>query len=113
MGLNHPSCRLARELAGVLTVRFNPLLLTTNDYTLWIMFYFDGVVYCDYKNICPFFVSRKDNAIDRGAYFLHPGQIVIQLSSYELTTRSGLQPCARRDHEFLARPSPRDALSST
>jgi ABC-type polysaccharide/polyol phosphate transport system ATPase subunit len=63
---------------GVLTVRFDPLLLTTNDYTLWVMFYFDGVLFCDYKGVCPFFVSRKDNAIDRGSYFFHPGDVLIQ-----------------------------------
>jgi hypothetical protein len=63
---------------GVLTVRFDPLLLTTNDYTLWVMFHFDGVLFCDYKGVCPFFVSRKDNAIDRGSYFFHPGDVLIQ-----------------------------------
>jgi ABC-type polysaccharide/polyol phosphate transport system ATPase subunit len=63
--------------AGVMTVRFDPLLLTTNDYALWVMFYFDGVLFCDYKGVCPFFVSRKDNAIDRGSYFFHPGEVLI------------------------------------
>ena len=77
-GIESPVLPVGDGDSGMLTVRFNPLLLTTNDYTLWIMFYFDGVLYCDYKGICPFFVSRKDNAIDRGAYFLHPGQIVIR-----------------------------------
>ena len=61
-GIESPVLPVGDGDSGVLTVRFNPLLLTTNDYTLWIMFYFDGVLYCDYKGICPFFVSRKDNS---------------------------------------------------
>ncbi|MGH7411887.1 MAG: ABC transporter ATP-binding protein [Candidatus Methylomirabilis sp.] len=60
---------------GRLTVWFDELMLTTNDYALWVIIYSDGVEYCEYKGVCPFFVSRKDNAQDRGGFFMHPARI--------------------------------------
>ena len=72
-GIESPVLPVGEGAAGVLTVHFDQLFLTTNDYALWIILYCDGVVYCEYKGIRPFFVSRKDNAIDRGGYFIHPG----------------------------------------
>ena len=75
-GIESPVLPVGEGAAGVLTVHFDQLFLTTNDYALWIILYCDGVVYCEYKGIRPFFVSRKDNAIDRGGYFIHPGRIL-------------------------------------
>jgi ABC-type polysaccharide/polyol phosphate transport system ATPase subunit len=63
--------------AGIITICFDELFLTTNDYALWLILYRDGVTFCEYKGIRPFFVSRKDNAIDRGGYFMQPGRIVL------------------------------------
>lgn len=67
--------KIALGRDGRLTVRFDELMLTTNDYALWIILYSDGVEYCEYKGVCPFFVSRRDNVQDRGGFFMHPARI--------------------------------------
>jgi len=60
---------------GVITLRFDRLLLTTNDYSLWLILYREGETFAEYKGIRPFFVSRKDDITDRFGAFLQPGSI--------------------------------------
>lgn len=60
---------------GVITVTFDPLLLTTSDYSLWIILYRDGHTFAEYKGVRPFFVSRKDDITDRHGAFLQPGSL--------------------------------------
>jgi hypothetical protein len=67
--------RIALHPEGKIRLRLGRLLLTTNDYSLWVILYKDGQVYSEYKGVSPFFVARKDNVQDRGGYFVHPGQL--------------------------------------
>jgi ABC-type polysaccharide/polyol phosphate transport system ATPase subunit len=69
--------RIALAPEGVVTLTFDPLLLLNNHYSLWIIFYDRGTrYYCEYKNVAPFFVARRDNASMRSdAVFWQPCRI--------------------------------------
>ncbi len=70
--INQP---LALNKIGVINIKIQQLLLLNNTYGLWIIFYYGQAVYCEYKNVCNFFVARNNNSIMVGdAYFWHPGQ---------------------------------------
>ncbi len=61
---------------GMIEITFNPLLLLNNHYALWIIIESHDVVrYCEYTNVSPFFVSRRDRSIARGPIFLQPAKI--------------------------------------
>lgn len=62
---------------NTITLLLEPLLLLNRHYSLWLILY-DGQrhYYCEYKNIRPFFVARKDNVIlMRDAIFWQPCRI--------------------------------------
>lgn len=61
---------------GKLRLSLEPLLLLNRHYSLWLILY-DGQrhYYCEYKNISPFFVARKDNVFMRDAIFWQPCRI--------------------------------------
>jgi ABC-type polysaccharide/polyol phosphate transport system ATPase subunit len=61
---------------GVIRLQFEPLLLLTGHYALWIIIYEGEKYYCEYKLISPFFVSRKGNAWMKDAVFWQPCKIV-------------------------------------
>jgi ABC-type polysaccharide/polyol phosphate transport system ATPase subunit len=67
--------RIALQREGTIKLRLHRLLLTTNDYSLWLILYREGQTYCEYKGVSPFFVARKDNVQDRGGCFAHPAQL--------------------------------------
>jgi ABC-type polysaccharide/polyol phosphate transport system ATPase subunit len=67
--------RVSIGAAGIITVRFDPLLLTTSDYSLWLILYREGETFAEYKGVRPFFVSRRDDITDRFGAFLQPGTI--------------------------------------
>lgn len=67
------------EDEGAILVEFPSLLLLNNTYGLWIILYMGQSIYCEYKNVCHFFVGRENNSIMLGdAFFWHPGLIVKQ-----------------------------------
>ncbi len=58
-----------------ISVTLPKLLLLNNTYGLWIIFYKDNAIFCEYKNIYHFFVARENNAIMASdAFFWHPGE---------------------------------------
>jgi ABC-type polysaccharide/polyol phosphate transport system ATPase subunit len=63
---------------GTLEITLKPLLLLNNEYSLWIVIT-DAPqrvkVYCEYKNVSPFFVARPEETIMRDALFWQPGVI--------------------------------------
>ncbi len=59
---------------GVVRIDWSPLLLTTNDYSLWVMLYAGRQTFCEYRGVSPFFVARKDDVTDRYGYFCQPGE---------------------------------------
>ena len=60
---------------GELVIKWSPLLLTTNDYSLWIILYHEGRTFSEYRGISPFFVHRSDDVTDRFGYFWQPGTL--------------------------------------
>ncbi len=73
--IKHKICNLNNE--GRLIIKFDNLLLLNNTYSLWIILYYKNEIYCEYKNIKPFRVSRKNNSVMSGdAFFWHPGEII-------------------------------------
>jgi ABC-type polysaccharide/polyol phosphate transport system ATPase subunit len=76
--------RLELGPEGVVSLKFDPLLLLNNHYALWIIFYdrAAGKHYCEYKNVAPFFVARRNNAWMRNdAVFWQPGTIETRTTS--------------------------------
>jgi len=67
--------RIELRPEGRIRLRLDRLLLTTNDYSLWLMLFRGGQIYSEYKGVKPFFVARKDNVQDRGGCFAHPGRL--------------------------------------
>ncbi len=66
-----------RAAEAEMTLRFDPLLLSTNRYSLWIMFYTREpfAIACEYKDVAPFFVGKMDAIFYSDVYFRHPAQI--------------------------------------
>lgn len=62
---------------GTIRIEWSPILLTTNDYSLWVILYSERQTFCEYRGVMPFFVSRKDNITDRSGYFCQPGQATL------------------------------------
>lgn len=61
------------EQKGVIELELSPLLLTYNEFSLWItLFDDDSVVYCDYKGVHSFFVTSVVGTDRGGPYFQHP-----------------------------------------
>lgn len=63
------------EGKGTIELRLDPVLLINNTYALWIKIAtFDGgyTVLCEYRDVAPFFVSRKAHSLSRGPIFWHP-----------------------------------------
>ena len=61
---------------GKINIFLESCLLLNNTYSLWIIMYDNFKYYCEYKNIRPFFISRKNNSIlRRDALFWHPFRI--------------------------------------
>lgn len=67
--------RLMLAKRGRISVNLSPLVLTTGAFSLWIILYLPGRVYCEYKAILPFFVRRPEDLADRAGYFRQPGEI--------------------------------------
>jgi ABC-type polysaccharide/polyol phosphate transport system ATPase subunit len=68
---------------GSIFLNLEPCLLLNRHYAIWIKLYDtendEPVIYSEYKNISPFFISRKDNPGNSSdAFFLHP----FTISSY-------------------------------
>ncbi|MBF0326579.1 MAG: ATP-binding cassette domain-containing protein [Alphaproteobacteria bacterium] len=62
--------------SGTLRVVFDPLCLSTGDYSLWIAIHNRTQTFCEYKKVKKFFVSRRDHAAqDRAGYFLQTGHL--------------------------------------
>jgi ABC-type polysaccharide/polyol phosphate transport system ATPase subunit len=60
---------------GVIELHCESLLLLNNHYRLWVLIQDSGGhKLCEYKDVCPFFVARKDFALPdpEGAYFSQP-----------------------------------------
>ena len=58
---------------GRIQISIQSLLLLNNHYSLWIILYDKSRYFCEYKNVFPFFVARRNNAIMRGdAIFWQP-----------------------------------------
>jgi lipopolysaccharide transport system ATP-binding protein len=60
---------------GVVEFRLDPVLLINNTYSLWIKGYTledEFTVFCEYRDVAPFFVSRKAHSLSRGPIFWHP-----------------------------------------
>jgi hypothetical protein len=68
---------------GKIEVNLQPALLLNNDYSFRVVLVnYDtpSLIYCEYKNVAPFHISRKDNAfLTRGgdAIFWHPFRVKI------------------------------------
>jgi len=74
LGLN--STRIELDDSGTLKISIDNLLLLNDNYSFWIILYGDQETYCEYKNVNPFRVSRKNNSIMSGdALFWHPAKI--------------------------------------
>ena len=61
--------------AGTIRATLSPLLLLNNHYHLWVMLFDPEERYCEYRGLTPFFVARRDHALDRGPAFLQPCRI--------------------------------------
>jgi ABC-type polysaccharide/polyol phosphate transport system ATPase subunit len=62
--------------AGVIRLTLNPLLLTYNEFSLWISFSSDDLtVLSEYKFIHPFFVTGAVGTDRGGAFFCQPGSV--------------------------------------
>jgi ABC-type Fe3+/spermidine/putrescine transport system ATPase subunit len=66
--------KYALELAaaGEVEVFFGPLLALNDEYCLWVMIQDGSTVYCEYKNVTPFFAGRAANIGDRNAAYWQP-----------------------------------------
>jgi ABC-type polysaccharide/polyol phosphate transport system ATPase subunit len=62
---------------GRLTVMIDPLILLTNHYKLWLMFYDarDGSVLGDFSDLAPFFVGRQNDSYNEDAVCIVPAQL--------------------------------------
>jgi ABC-type polysaccharide/polyol phosphate transport system ATPase subunit len=79
-GQTTQATRIALEPEGVIRLSLEPLLLLNNHYALWIILYErQRHYYCEYKNVAPFFVARRDNTWMRNdAVFWHLCKIASQ-----------------------------------
>ncbi|MBN8981890.1 MAG: ABC transporter ATP-binding protein [Rhizobiales bacterium] len=69
---------------GYIDLRVDPMLLINNTYSLWIKLYTnrDGFkVLCEYRNVAPFFSSRKAHSLSRGPLFWMPFSINVKKES--------------------------------
>jgi lipopolysaccharide transport system ATP-binding protein len=60
---------------GFVDLCLRPILLINNSYSLWIKVYTvdpEFTVYCEYRDVSPFFVSRRSHSLSRGPIFWHP-----------------------------------------
>jgi lipopolysaccharide transport system ATP-binding protein len=77
MGGKIKRARVDIHRAGVIQLHFEPLLLLNSHYSLWIIFYDQAQYCCEYKNISPFFVARRNNPFLRGdAIYWQPCRLV-------------------------------------
>lgn len=63
---------------GYIDIRLDPILLINNTCSLWIKLYSQTgsfKVLCEYRDVAPFFVSRKSHSLSRGPFFWHPFKI--------------------------------------
>lgn len=65
------------EGRGYIDLQIKPMLLINNTYSLWIkLFKHDAGhsvrLYCEYRDIAPFFVSRRAHSLSRGPMFWLP-----------------------------------------
>jgi ABC-type polysaccharide/polyol phosphate transport system ATPase subunit len=67
--------RIPLEREGIIRLTLDPLLLLNNHYALWIICYDRFKYFCEYKNVKPFFVARRTNALMRDALFWQPCQV--------------------------------------
>ena len=58
--------------SGELEVLFGPLLALNDEYCFWLMIQDGPNVYCEYKNVAPFFAGRAGNIGDRNAAYWQP-----------------------------------------
>jgi ABC-type polysaccharide/polyol phosphate transport system ATPase subunit len=68
------------EGSGVIELRLEPLLLITNEYSLWVKLYTKEGGYrefCAYRGVAPFFASRPTHAISRGPVLWHPFRLTV------------------------------------
>jgi len=62
--------------AGKIILNFNHLLLLTGHYSLWLIIYSGNSDYSvELKDICPFYVKRKNSLANKDALFWHPCEI--------------------------------------
>jgi hypothetical protein len=73
-GVRRSSVVLDRQ--GVVSIELDPLVLLNNHYGLWLMFYKEQQIFCEYKGVHPFFVARPNEAVMRDALFWQPGTFV-------------------------------------
>lgn len=67
----------------VLRIELKPVLLTTNEYSLWIQVgeRGSGALFCEYKNVAPFYVANRAWPVSEGCSFWNPAQYVVEPSS--------------------------------
>jgi lipopolysaccharide transport system ATP-binding protein len=68
---------------GKIYIKFDPILLVNNHYSLWAAFYTEDldIKLCEYRNVRPFFVGKKQAMMSRGGIFRHPAEIWSEQSS--------------------------------
>lgn len=81
LGQKEKKTKISLSSTGEIVVEFENMLLLNNKYYFRIVI-IDAIkpdlVYCEYTNVSPFFISRKDNAmLNRGsdAIFWHPFKV--------------------------------------
>ncbi len=60
---------------GHIELRLDPVLLINNNYSLWVQVSKrepDYTLFCEYRDVSPFFVSRKHHTLSRGPVFWQP-----------------------------------------
>lgn len=75
----------AFDVRGKLALRIEmkPVLLTTNEYSLWVQIgeRGSGALLCEYKNISPFYVANRAWPVSEGCSFWNPAHYVIESSN--------------------------------
>ncbi len=69
------------EGRGHIDLRVDPMLLINNTYSLWIKLYTrqeEFKVFCEYRNVAPFFSSRKAHTLSRGPMFWLPFHLSVK-----------------------------------
>jgi ABC-type polysaccharide/polyol phosphate transport system ATPase subunit len=60
---------------GTIDLSLDPILFINNTYSLWVQVYTKEsgyTVFCEYRDVVPFFVARKTHSLSRGPIFRQP-----------------------------------------